>query len=58
MNNIDNELAFGEYVSIPIRTKKTAEQKWIELRDWLKSRMTYDTDVRLVLREMDRLDCT
>lgn len=27
MSNIDNELAFGEYVSIPIRTEKTAEQK-------------------------------
>ena len=35
MSNIDNELAFGEYVSLPIRTEKTAEEtaeeKWIEL---------------------------
>ena len=31
MSNIDNELAFGEYVSLPIRTENTAEQKWIEL---------------------------
>ncbi len=28
---IDDRLAFGEYVSLPIRTEKTAEQKWNEL---------------------------
>mgnify|MGYP000874602641 CR=1 FL=1 len=38
MSNIDNELAFGSYVSIPIRTEKTAEQKWIELRNILTTR--------------------
>ena len=31
MSNIDDKLAFGEYVSLPIRTEKTAEEKWIEL---------------------------
>lgn len=35
---IDDRLAFGEYVSIPIRTEKTAEQKWIELRKILIER--------------------
>lgn len=40
MINIDNELAFGEYVSLPIRTEKTAEQKWNELRKVLTERHT------------------
>ena len=38
MSNIDNELAFGEYVSLPIRTEKTAEQKWDLLRKELEVR--------------------
>ena len=31
---IDDRLAFGEYVSLPIRTEKTAEEKWNELQNW------------------------
>ncbi len=38
---IDDRLAFGEHVSIPIRTEKTAEQKWIELRDILATRLAF-----------------
>ena len=38
---IDDRLAFGEYVSLPIRTEKTAEEKWIELRKWLNAERVY-----------------
>ena len=41
MSNIDNELAFGSYVSIPIRTEKTAEQKWNSLKDYLTIHRDY-----------------
>ena len=40
MSNIDNELAFGEYVSLPIRTEKTAEEKWNELRRDIEGRIS------------------
>ena len=36
---IDDRLAFGEYVSLPIRTEKTAEQKWNELREGIEQRI-------------------
>ena len=41
---IDDRLAFGEYVSLPIRTEKTAEQKWIELGKYVKGQLdkTYE----------------
>lgn len=45
MSNIDNELAFGEYVSLPIRTEKTAEEKWNELRDILITRLAFLREV-------------
>lgn len=64
MSNIDNELAFGSYVSLPIRTEKTAEEKWVELRKilttrqinlqeaWRMARISGDTDmaVRVAVR--------
>ena len=42
---IDDRLAFGEYVSLPIRTEKTAEQKWIELRKELGIRQNDLTEM-------------
>ena len=36
---IDDRLAFGEYVSLPIRTEKTAEEKWIVLRKYIKGKL-------------------
>ena len=44
MSNIDDKLAFGEYVSLPIRTEKTAEQKWNELGKYVKGQLakTYE----------------
>ena len=36
MSNIDDRLAFGEYVSLPIRTEKTAEEKWEIARAHIK----------------------
>lgn len=39
MSNIDDELAFGEYVSLPIRTEKTAEEKWNELGKYVKGQL-------------------
>lgn len=33
---IDDRLAFGEYVSIPIRTEKTAEEKLEMARAYIK----------------------
>ena len=37
---IDDRLAFGEYVSLPIRTEKTAEEKWNELQNYIEERHT------------------
>ena len=34
---IDDRLAFGEHVSLPIRTEKAAEEKWIELKRHLNA---------------------
>ena len=52
MSNIENELAFGSYVSIPIRTEKTAEQKWIELRKYLvERRATLANDMEDAINE-------
>lgn len=39
MSNIDDKLAFGEYVSLPIRTEKTAEEKWDELRKYINGKL-------------------
>ncbi len=59
---IDDRLAFGEYVSLPIRTEKTAEEKWIELQKWLvkcdmdlkkKMNSALDVGMELTARTLD-----
>lgn len=54
--NIDNELAFGEYVSIPIRTEKTAEQKWIELREYLNDALESTHKILKECKETELID--
>ena len=39
MSNIDDKLAFGEHVLLPIRMEKTADQKWIELGKYVKGQL-------------------